>query len=189
MDHPPSLPRKVSHLLIFGGSQGAQAINSAMLEAVAQSPILRESVTITHQTGADDYERVRREYEALGVQVDVQPFLFDMPKELVSADLVICRAGASTLAELAAYGKVGILIPFPYATHNHQEMNARAMEELGAARLLRQSDVNGRKLAEEIESMVRDIPALQAMARRSWESRKVHATEQMVSECLTLVHH
>jgi UDP-N-acetylglucosamine--N-acetylmuramyl-(pentapeptide) pyrophosphoryl-undecaprenol N-acetylglucosamine transferase len=112
-----------------------------------------------------------------------------MPKELVSADLVICRAGASTLAELAAYGKVGILIPFPYATHNHQEMNAQAMEELGAARLLRQSEVNGRKLAEEIEYMIRDIPALQSMARRSWESRKVHATDYMVSECLALVHH
>lgn len=189
MEHPPSLPRKVSHLLIFGGSQGAQAINAAMLEAVAQSPILRESVMITHQTGADDYERVRRAYEALGVHAEVQPFLFDMPKELASADLVICRAGASTLAELTAYGKVGILIPFPYATHNHQEMNARAMEELGAARLLRQSDMNGRKLAEEIENMVQDIPALQAMARRSWESRNVHATEQMVNECLTLVHH
>ena len=189
MDHPPALPQKVGHLLISGGSQGAQAINTAMLEAVAQSSFLRESVTITHQTGADDYERVRREYEALGVPADVQPFLFDMPKKLASADLVICRAGASTLAELAAYGKVGILIPFPHATHNHQEMNARAMEELGAARLLRQSDVNGRKLVEEIESMVRDIPALQTMARRSWESRKVHATEQMVSECLTLVHH
>ncbi len=189
MDHPPSLPRKVSRLLIFGGSQGAQAINTAMLEAVAESPILRESVTITHQTGADDYERVRQGYEALGVHVDVQPFLFDMPKELASADLVICRAGASTLAELAAYGKVGILIPFPHATHNHQEMNARAMEELGAARLLRQSEMNGQKLVEEIESLVRDIPALQAMARRSWESRKVHATEQMVRECLTLVYH
>jgi UDP-N-acetylglucosamine--N-acetylmuramyl-(pentapeptide) pyrophosphoryl-undecaprenol N-acetylglucosamine transferase len=111
-----------------------------------------------------------------------------MPKELARADLVICRAGASTLAELAAYGKVGILIPFPHATHNHQEMNARAMEELGAARLLRQSDMNGRKLVEEIEYLVGDIPVLQAMALRSWESRKVHATEQMVNECLALVH-
>ena len=155
MDHPPAPPCQVSHLLIFGGSQGAQAINSSMLEAVEQSPILRESVTLTHQTGADDYERVRRGYEALGLQVDVQPFLFDMPKELAKADLVICRAGASTLAELAAYGKVSILIPFPHATHNHQEMNARAMEELGAARMLRQANLNGRKLAEEIEYMIR----------------------------------
>ncbi len=188
LDHPPAPPQTLAHLLIFGGSQGAHAINSAMLDAVERSPIIRESVTLTHQTGADDYERVRRGYEKLEMQADVQPFLFDMPKELAKADLVICRAGASTLAELAAYGKVGILIPFPHATHNHQEMNARCMEESGAARMLRQSDLSGQRLAEEIEQMMRDIPGLQAMARRSWEARKVHATEQMVSECLSLVH-
>jgi UDP-N-acetylglucosamine--N-acetylmuramyl-(pentapeptide) pyrophosphoryl-undecaprenol N-acetylglucosamine transferase len=188
LDHPPAPPQTLAHLLIFGGSQGAHAINSAMLDAVERSPIIRESVTLTHQTGTDDYERVRRGYEKLEMQADVQPFLFDMPKELAKADLVICRAGASTLAELAAYGKVGILIPFPHATHNHQEMNARCMEESGAARMLRQSDLSGQRLAEEIEQIMRDIPGLQAMARRSWEGRKVHATEQMVSECLSLVH-
>jgi UDP-N-acetylglucosamine--N-acetylmuramyl-(pentapeptide) pyrophosphoryl-undecaprenol N-acetylglucosamine transferase len=188
LDRPPALPPRVRHLLVFGGSQGAQAINSAMLEAIERSEILRKSVTLTHQTGADDYERVRQGYERLGVQADVQPFLFDMPKELAKADLVICRAGASTLAELAAYGKVGILIPFPHATHNHQEMNARAMEQSGAARMLRQSDLNGQKLAEEIEYMMQDISALKAMAEKSWEARKVDATEQMARECLALVH-
>ena len=188
LEHPPAPPQRVKHLLIFGGSQGAHAINSAMLEAVERSQIIRESVTLTHQTGADDDERVRREYEKLGVQADVQPFLFDMPKELAKADLVICRAGASTLAELAAYGKVGILIPFPHATHNHQEMNARSMEKLGAARMLPQSDLNGQKLAEEIESLMKDNPALQAVARKSWAARKVDATQQMLHECLSLVH-
>ncbi len=187
LDHPPVLPQRVAHLLIFGGSQGARAINSAMLEAVEQSPKIRESVTLTHQTGPDDYEHVRQGYEAFGMQVDVQPFLFDMPKELAKADLVICRAGASTLAELAAYGKASILIPFPQATHNHQEMNARAMEESGAARMLRQSELNGRRLAEEIERIMQDIPALQAMARRSWEARNIHATEHMIGECQSLV--
>lgn len=188
LDQAPAPPQRVSHLLIFGGSQGAQAINSAMLEAIERSAIIRESVTLTHQTGADDFERVRQSYEQLGVQADVQPFLFDMPKELAKADLVICRAGASTLAELAAYGKVGILIPFPHATHNHQEMNARVMETSGAARMLRQSDLSGQRLAEEIEGMMKDIPALQSMAGKSWEARKIHATEQMVGECLSLVH-
>ena len=188
LDQAPALPQKVEHLLIFGGSQGAQAINSAMLEAVEHSEILRKSVTLTHQTGANDYERIRQGYKRLGVQADIQPFLFDMPQELAKADLVICRAGASTLAELTAYGKVGILIPLPHATHNHQEMNAKALEQSGAARMLRQSDLTGQKLAEEIESMVQDIPALQAVAKKSWEMRKVDATEQMVRECLTLVH-
>jgi len=187
LDYPPPPPQRVGHLLVFGGSQGAWAINSAMLEVVEQSSMIRESVTLTHQTGPDDYEHVRQGYEACGMQADVQPFLFDMPKELAKADLVICRAGASTLAELAAYGKASILIPFPQATHNHQEMNARAMEESGAARMLLQSDLNGRRLAEEIEGMMQDIPSLQTMARRSWEARNVHATERMIGECLTLV--
>ena len=188
LDQPPVSPQKVRHLLIFGGSQGAQAINSAMLEAMERSEILRKSVTLTHQTGPDDCERIRQGYERCGVQADVQPFLFDMPQELAKADLVICRAGASTLAELAAYGKVGILIPLPHATHNHQELNARAVEQLGAARMLRQADLNGQKLAEEIEGMMQDIPVLQAMARKSWEARKVDATEEMVREGLALVH-
>ncbi len=186
-NQPPALPQRVGHLLIFGGSQGARAINSAVLDAVKHSTVLQKSVSLTHQTGADDETRVREGYAQLGVQADVHPFLFDMPKELAKADLVICRAGASTLAELAAYGKVAILIPFPHATHNHQEMNAKAMEQVGAARMLRQADLTGKRLAEEIEHLMQDIPGLQAMARKSWEARKVDATEQMVSECLALV--
>jgi UDP-N-acetylglucosamine--N-acetylmuramyl-(pentapeptide) pyrophosphoryl-undecaprenol N-acetylglucosamine transferase len=189
LESPPAPPQKVSHLLIFGGSQGARAINSAMLKAVEISAGLREHVTITHQTGADDYERVKAGYEQLGVLADVRPFLFDMPRELAKADLIVCRAGASTLAELSAYGKVGILIPFPHATHNHQEMNARAMEAAGAARVLLQSDLTGQRLAEEIETCMSNIHHLQGMAGRSWALRKVHATEQMVHECLSLVGH
>ncbi len=188
LDQPPALPEKVRHLLVFGGSQGAQAINSALLEAMERSEILRTSITLTHQTGVKDYERIRQGYEKAGVQVDVHPFLFDMPKELMKADLVICRAGASTLAELAAYGKVGILIPLPHATHNHQELNARAMEQLGAARMLKQSDLDGEKLVQEIEHLMTDIPGLHTMAKKSWEARKVDATEHIVRECLALVH-
>ena len=188
LDQPPVLPKKVEHLLVFGGSQGARAINSAMLEAMEGSAILRKSIKLTHQTGADDFERIQQGYHQLGVEADVQPFLFDMPKELAKADLVVCRAGASTLAELAAYGKVGILIPFPQATHNHQEMNAIAMEQAGAARMLRQSDLNGQQLAIEIKAIMHDIPALHAMARNSWGVRRIDATDQMVRECLDLVH-
>jgi UDP-N-acetylglucosamine--N-acetylmuramyl-(pentapeptide) pyrophosphoryl-undecaprenol N-acetylglucosamine transferase len=185
----PDPPQKVSRLLVFGGSQGARAINSAMLQAVECSVRLREQGNITHQTGADDYERVKAGYAHLGVKVDVHPFLFDMPRELAKADLIVCRAGASTLAELSALGKVGILIPFPHATHNHQEMNARAMEAAGAARVLLESDLTGPRLAEEIETCMSDIHQLQTMAGQSWSLRKVHATEQMVQECLSLVSH
>ncbi len=188
LEHPPAPPERVSHILIFGGSQGAQAINAAVLDAIEQSEMLRASGTFTHQTGHEDYERVRTAYEQLGVSASVQPFLFDMPKELAKADLVICRAGASTLAELAAYGKGSILIPFPHATHNHQEKNAKAAEECGAARVLKQSDLTGVRLAKEIERLMNDIPALQSMAQCSWQARKTRATEHMVRECWSLVH-
>lgn len=184
---PP--PSKLSRLLIFGGSQGARAINSAMLQAVECSSRLREQVMITHQTGAVDYERIKAGYAERGVEANVQPFLFEMPQELAKADLIVCRAGASTLAELSALGKVGILVPFPHATHNHQEMNARAMEEAGAARILLETELTGKRLAEEIERYMSDIPYLQSMAERSWALRKIHATEQMVQECLSLVGH
>jgi UDP-N-acetylglucosamine--N-acetylmuramyl-(pentapeptide) pyrophosphoryl-undecaprenol N-acetylglucosamine transferase len=189
LENPPEPPQKLSHLLIFGGSQGARAINSAMLEAGKSSATLRQRMTVTHQTGADDCERVKAGYAQLGMRVAVHPFLFDMPQELAKADLIVCRAGASTLAELSAYGKVAILIPFPHATHNHQEKNARAVEAAGAARVLLQAELTGERLAKEIEMCMSDISRVQEMAGRSWALRKVHATEQMVQECLSLVGH
>ena len=189
LESPPPPPQKVSHVLIFGGSQGARAINSAMLNAIEYSATLRDRVTITHQTGVDDHERVKTGYEQLGVEADVRPFLFDMPQELAKADLIVCRSGASTLAELTALGKVGILIPYPHATHNHQEMNARVLQAAGAARVLLESDLTGSRLAEEIEHCMSDIHRLQEMAGRSWALRKIHATEHMVQECLSLSGH
>lgn len=185
LEDPLPVPSMVSHVLVFGGSQGAQAINTAVLEAVASSARIRQ-LTITHQTGSADYERVRAEYARMGVAAEVQPFLFDMPQQLLRADLVVCRSGASTLAELAAYGKVGILIPFPQATHQHQDKNAQAVVGQGAARVIAQAQLTGARLAEEIEHFLTHPEQLQAMAERSWALRKVHATEQMVQVCLSM---
>ncbi len=187
LEDPLPAPSKVSNLLVFGGSQGAPAINTAVLEAVATSAMIRQQLTITHQTGPADYERVRAEYTRLNVTADVQPFLFDMPTHLLRADIVVCRSGASTLAELAAYGKVGILIPFPHATHQHQDKNAQAVVSKGAARMIPQAALTGTRLAEEIEWFLTHPEQLQAMADRSWALRKVHATEQMVQACVALV--
>lgn len=187
LEAPVPMSLNVSHVLVFGGSQGAPAINSAMLEAVATSTMIREQLTITHQTGPQDLERVRAEYARLGVKADVQAFLFDMPKQLLRADIVVCRSGASTLAELAAFGKVGILVPFPHATHGHQDKNAQAVAAQGAARVIPQAQLTGRRLADHIEGFMQHPGELQTMAERSWALRKVHATEQMVEACLSLV--
>jgi UDP-N-acetylglucosamine--N-acetylmuramyl-(pentapeptide) pyrophosphoryl-undecaprenol N-acetylglucosamine transferase len=187
LEHPLPAPSQMSRLLVFGGSQGAQAINTAVLEAVAASPRIRQQLTITHQTGPADLDRVRAEYVRMGVDADVQPFLFDMPMHLLRADLVVCRSGASTLAELAAYGKVGILVPFPHATHQHQDKNAQAVVDQGAARVIPQAQLTGARLAEDIERFLAHPEELRAMAERSWALRKVHATEQMVQACVSLV--
>ena len=127
------------------------------------------------------------EYARLGVAAEVQPFLFDMPQELRRADLVVCRSGASTLAELAAYGKVGILVPFPQATHQHQDKNAQSVAAQGAARVIPQAELTGTRLAEEIEHFLTHPEQLQEMAERSWALRKVQATERMVQACVSLI--
>jgi UDP-N-acetylglucosamine--N-acetylmuramyl-(pentapeptide) pyrophosphoryl-undecaprenol N-acetylglucosamine transferase len=183
-EQPPPLPSsQVNTLLVFGGSQGARAINTAMIEALKTSQILRENLHIIHQTGQNDYEEVKAAYASAGIHVEVMPFLFNMPQVLRSADLVVARSGAVTLAELAACGKPAILIPFPHATHQHQEKNARVAEAAGAAMVLLQTQLNGQRLAQEIEALVKNPDRLRTMAEQSFARRKIDAAEAMAQEC------
>ena len=175
------------HVLIFGGSQGARAINSAVLEGL---PLLSQrlpGLTITHQTGEGDFERVRDVYRALGVRAKVVPFLYDMPAVLQTADLVVARAGAMTIAELAACGKAAILIPLPTAIYDHQMKNARAMEATGGAMVLPQADLTGEKMGEMIETVLSDPQRLEKMQRKSLEMRRVDAGKVIVGECYALM--
>ncbi len=174
-------------LLVSGGSQGAHAINTAMVEAIALSPTIRENLTLIHQTGPEDYESVRAAYATTGVQAEVVPFLNDMAEALRGADLVVSRCGASTLAELAACAKPSILIPFPHATHQHQEENAKVVEGAGAAILLKQDELSGRRLAQEIEKLIESPERIRFMAERSLSLRKTGSAEAMVQECCALV--
>ena len=178
--------QRLSRLLIFGGSQGARAINRAMVEALQHSKVLRQNLHIIHQTGIDDQVETRTLYEKVGVEAEVVPFLYDMPEVLRAADLVIARSGAGTLAELAACGKPAILIPFPHATHGHQEKNARAVEAKGAAVVILESELTGRRLAQEIESFLNHPDRLNTMAERSYGRRVTDATVRMVQECQLL---
>lgn len=175
------------HMLIFGGSQGARAINSAVLEGL---PLLSQrlpGLTITHQTGEGDFERVRDVYRALGIRARVVPFLYDMPAVLQTADLVVARAGAMTIAELTACGKAAILIPLPTAIYDHQMKNARAMETTGGAMVLPQADLTGEKLSGVIETVLSDPQRLEKMQRKSLEMRRVDAGEVIVGECYALM--
>lgn len=154
------IPRKVRKegsfsVLVFGGSQGAHAINEAMVASLSQLESLRSNLRITHQTGEADFEPVREAYFKAGwsEQADVRRYIDDIVVSFGVADLVICRAGATTTSELIAAGKAAIMIPFPLAADDHQRKNAEALESEGAARMILQRDLNGARLAQEIKRL------------------------------------
>jgi UDP-N-acetylglucosamine--N-acetylmuramyl-(pentapeptide) pyrophosphoryl-undecaprenol N-acetylglucosamine transferase len=144
-------PGKFS-LLIFGGSQGARAINEGMIAALPALEGLKTKLRIKHQTGPADFEKVKTAYVAAGwdEQTDVRSYIDNMMADFAAADLVVCRAGATTTAELIAAGKASIMIPFPFAADDHQRKNAEALEAGGASRMILQKDLSGERLAKEI---------------------------------------
>ena len=174
-------------LLIFGGSQGAKAINSTILDGLTSLIERLPGLAITHQTGESDHQRVSEAYRTLGMNAEVVPFLYDMPKVLRAADLIVARAGAMTIAELTACGKPAILIPLPTAIYDHQMKNARAMEAAGGATVLPQADLTGAGLSELICAILQNPQRLQTMRTKSWEMRRIDASEVIVRECCTLM--
>lgn len=154
-------------VLIFGGSAGAHRLNvagPAMATALADVAGLR----IIHQTGAADEAEVRASYRAHGVAAEVHAFITDMGRVYAAADLVVCRAGATTLAELAGLGKAAILVPYPYAADDHQRANAESRVRLGAARMVLDADAAGERLAAEVRVLraaADTLPAMRARAR------------------------
>jgi UDP-N-acetylglucosamine--N-acetylmuramyl-(pentapeptide) pyrophosphoryl-undecaprenol N-acetylglucosamine transferase len=140
------------NVLVVGGSLGAKAINEALPRALALLP-QDERPTVLHQTGKQHFEAVRRAYQQAGVQADIKPFMDEMAKHYGNADLVICRAGALTVAELAAAGVASILIPFPHAVDDHQTRNAEFLSKHGAAVLLPQGELNPEKLAQLLREL------------------------------------
>jgi UDP-N-acetylglucosamine--N-acetylmuramyl-(pentapeptide) pyrophosphoryl-undecaprenol N-acetylglucosamine transferase len=150
-------------VLVVGGSQGSRAINKVVLEALwllARDP---GEMRIIHQTGEHDYNEVRKTYQERGLPAEVHAFIDDMPGALAQADLVISRAGAMAVAELAAAGRAALLIPFPGATDQHQRENARAMEQAGAARVIVQSELTPERLAGEIRELMASPATLNRM--------------------------
>ncbi|MDJ0804036.1 MAG: undecaprenyldiphospho-muramoylpentapeptide beta-N-acetylglucosaminyltransferase [Desulfobacterales bacterium] len=136
-------------VLIVGGSQGAQGINRAVAEMLACA-CGQNDIRFIHQTGAEDLERMREAYRAANLKADVRAFFDDMDRQYQQADLIVCRAGASTVAELTSIGKAVIFVPFPHAADNHQELNARLLVDRGAGDMLRETDLSGVVLWEKI---------------------------------------
>jgi UDP-N-acetylglucosamine--N-acetylmuramyl-(pentapeptide) pyrophosphoryl-undecaprenol N-acetylglucosamine transferase len=184
---PPREPGEVIHILITGGSQGARAINEAVIETL---PLLaREGarLSLMHQTGEKDYEKVRAAYEKSGLQAEVKPYLDQMVAEFERADLVICRAGATTVAELAAAGKPAIMIPFPFAADDHQRKNAEAVERVGAGRMILQAELTPERLAQELLWLAKDPQQLARMAEASRKLGHPDAAARVVDLAMRII--
>jgi len=182
----PSSPPGAARVLVFGGSQGAHAINMAMVEAAARLAAAAPRLAITHQTGERDVEMVRDGYRRAGLEARVEPFLFAMDREMKSADLVICRAGATTLAELTAAGRPSILIPLPTATDDHQRKNADALVSQGAARMIEQRELTGERLADEMVALAGDSRMRLEMGVRARRMARPDAAKVIVDKVLEL---
>jgi UDP-N-acetylglucosamine--N-acetylmuramyl-(pentapeptide) pyrophosphoryl-undecaprenol N-acetylglucosamine transferase len=166
-----SLPPRTSavpySLLITGGSQGARAVNRAVLASLEHLAQHARNLSIVHQTGERDYEVVRTGYAERGVQAEVAPFFSNMPERFAKADLIVCRSGANAVAEVAAAGRAAIFIPFGAATDSHQLRNAQEMVAAGAARLIPEPELNGARLAREILLLTSDPKRLTDLSTRA----------------------
>jgi UDP-N-acetylglucosamine--N-acetylmuramyl-(pentapeptide) pyrophosphoryl-undecaprenol N-acetylglucosamine transferase len=151
-------------LLVFGGSQGARAINQAMIESLGGLRQRIPGIHIIHQTGQRDYDQILAAYQQSGISGEVHKFIDDMPGTFARADLLVCRSGASTVGEITAAGKPAIFIPFPRAADNHQNVNARALERAGAAVVVEESNLGAAYLVDTISALLVDPNRLQGMS-------------------------
>lgn len=170
-------------LLVVGGSLGAMALNAALPRALALIPPAQRP-QVTHQSGAKHIGQLRAAYQEAGVAAEAVAFIDDMAAALSRCDLVICRAGALTVAELAAAGAASILVPFPHAVDDHQTVNARYLADAGAALLLPQAELAPERLAELVRSL--DRRRLLSMAEAARRLAKPHATRQVADICMEL---
>lgn len=180
-------PQSPFTILVVGGSQGARAINRAFAEAFSLLNREEESVRVIHQTGQTDYERVSADYQEKGLRGELVVFIHDMAGVYQQADLVISRAGATTIFELAAAGKASVLIPYPHAANQHQEMNARSLVEAGAAEMILEKDLNGEKLARLIDKYRQDRTALAEMQARARQFAKPDAARRVAAELVSML--
>lgn len=168
------------HVLVFGGSQGARALNRLVPDAIARMP---QRPTVVHQTGPRELDDTRARYAELGVDADCRAFIDDMATEYARADVAVCRAGAATVAELAVAGLPALLIPFPYAADDHQTVNARELQRAGAARVLPERDMDADKLAELLDSLAKDRSALERMRNAMNALGRPDAAQHVVDWC------
>ncbi len=188
------LRSSVSHdrftLLVFGGSLGARTLNGRVLDALDSLRDIKDGLHFIHQTGKADVEKVRQGYAERGFQaehVEVVEFIDDMSAAYARSELVVCRAGATTLAELTVCKKAAILVPFPFAADNHQEINARSLVETGAALMFREAELTGPKLASAIKDLKENPAKLKMMQKKAALLGRPEAAKELADVCVQLM--
>ena len=175
-----SLDRDRFTIFIFGGSRGASHINHAVDESLTYLETYRDKIQFLHQTGEAEFDVMKETYNKRGFKGTVMPFAYEMADAYAVADLIISRAGATTLAELTACGKAAILVPYPHAAANHQEINARKLWDIGAAHVVLDRDLNGKSLSDMITYMLEKPDRVSKMARISKSLGSREATEKVI---------
>ncbi len=169
-------------VMVIGGSQGARILSDVVPGAVAAlAPALRDRLRISHQAREEDVARVTAAYDAVGIKADVSSFFTDVPRRLTEAQLVIARAGASSVAEIAVIGRPSILVPYGAATGDHQTANARGLVDAGAAVMIAESALDTTRLASQLAAILGDPAVAETMAARALGIGRVDATERLVA--------
>lgn len=174
-------------LLVFGGSQGAETINKAMVSMLPRLQKIKKSIHIIHQTGPRQANQIKHAYEKYSMKAQVLPFITDMVKAYKNADLIVCRAGATSLAEITAAGKAAILIPFPFAANDHQTKNAQAMAGAGAALIVHERELGEEKLFQVIDGLLKDEKKLRQVEMKSAKLGNIKAASKIVDACIKLM--
>ncbi|MFZ0800120.1 MAG: undecaprenyldiphospho-muramoylpentapeptide beta-N-acetylglucosaminyltransferase [Terriglobales bacterium] len=186
-----SIPEKAGGtptLLVFGGSQGARAINQAMTTTKSLAGLRARipGIHIIHQTGQRDYDQMLTAYQRSGISGEVHKFIDDMPATFARADLLVCRSGASTVGEITAAGKPAIFVPFPAAADDHQNVNARALERVGAAVVVEESNLGAAYLVDTIAAVIGDARRLQGMSAAAKSLAHPKAVEEIAEMVVQL---
>ncbi len=182
-----SLNKELFTIFIFGGSSGASNINHAVGESLVYLEKFSENIQFLHQTGEKDFDAVKEIYSSKGFKGTVLPFAYEMADAYAVADLIISRAGATTLAELTACGKAAILVPYPHAAGNHQEINARKLWDVGAAQMIFDRELNGKTMADMITYLLEDPEAIGEMERTSQSLGSFEATNKIIDLIIGLL--
>jgi UDP-N-acetylglucosamine--N-acetylmuramyl-(pentapeptide) pyrophosphoryl-undecaprenol N-acetylglucosamine transferase len=178
---PPKQHTPPYTILVFGGSQGAQSINRAVTDGLDSLPDWKDRLRFVHQTGEKQVDEIQRVYASKGFEADVRAFFNDFHQQYAAADLIVARSGATTVAEIKASGRAAILVPFPFATDDHQTKNAQAMVDENAAILISNADLNGPRLANTLRELLNDPKRLEQIEKNARRIAILDAEQRIVN--------